>query len=147
MDDRIDIRVPGADDPALLRAAATDDFDHPDRPDAARAPLNDAGHVRVAAISVPKIVGFARRTVIHHPDTAPQFLLGEVGAADDVHRRGVARETPGHLRKVVQDKGGDQVWVITPATNTVARALCGGLAGTKTADLVFCDGTTHSDAG
>lgn len=122
--DEITFRQLGPDDLDLLLAVRDGLFDHPLRPDQARAFLADAGHEIVLAFAGDEAVGLASGTVLLHPDKAPALLVNEVGVRERWRRRGIGRAVTERLIGIARARGCDAgIWLGTEPDNAAAMAL------------------------
>ena len=105
-------------------------FDHPIRPDQARAFLESPLHAMVVAEREGEWLAFASGTVLLHPDKAPAFFINEVGTREGYRRQGLGRRVTQALMDHARDLGCDEgIWLGTETDNDAALALYRGLAG------------------
>ena len=127
--EKINIRLLGPADLALLTGVREGLFDHPLRPEQAAAFLADRGHMMVLALAADDAVGFASGTVLLHPDKAPAFVVNEVGVRDGWQRKGIGRRVSEGLIAAARARGCDGIWLGTEPDNLAALALYRSLGG------------------
>ncbi|AKO95808.1 Acetyltransferase [Marinovum algicola DG 898] len=127
----MEVRVLGAQDIALLQNVTPGLFDHPVRPDQARAFLGSPLHVIAAAIAGGDLVSFASGTVLLHPDKPPGVFVNEVGTRESHRRRGLARAVTEALFAHVRAMGCNGIWLGTEPDNAPALALYRALGGAE----------------
>lgn len=125
------------DNSKLLASAEV--FDNPvDSRQLARL-LSDDGNELVFAASGSKIVGFALRAMLLHPDKAPAFFVNEVDVAPECRRQGIATALCRMLIDIARDRGCRGIWLATEEYNVAARALYRRLDARETGAIVVCD--------
>lgn len=125
----ITYREMGPDDLDLLLGVAPGLFDHPVRPEEARAFLEDPGHVLILAHAGGLAVGIASGTVLLHPDKAPAFFVNEVGTREGWRRRGIGRGVTEAIFAVARARGCRGIWLGADLDNAPAQALYRALGG------------------
>lgn len=135
--DHIEVRRLGPRDLDLLCATPQGVFDDDVIPDGAAAILADPANVVVVALDRGAICGMATGTVLRHPDKPPQMFVNEVGVHEDRQGRGIGRALFAAVLAEARARGCPQVWVVTEAENTAARALYRGAGGAETDALVM----------
>ena len=123
------IKVLGENDIDLLLSVDDGMFDHPIRPDQARAFLANPLNRIAVALESGQIVAFASGTILLHPDKAPAFFVNEVGTRDSHLRRGLATEVCKALFAEVRAAGCRGIWLGADVDNVPARALYRKLGG------------------
>jgi ribosomal protein S18 acetylase RimI-like enzyme len=133
------LRRLGPDDLDVLLAVKEDLFDHPIRPDQARAFLNDSLHELVLAFAGDHAVGMASGQIMFHPDKAPAFFIAEVGVREAFQRQGIAKRMCDELMNIARARGCEGIWVATEHDNARARALYQALDARETGGIVVYD--------
>ena len=139
MADTITLRLMGPDDLDDLIAVGEGLFDHPIRPDQARAYLDAPSHLLVLAFAGDMAVGMASGQILLHPDKPPAFFVAEVGTREAWQRQGGAAAMCTRLLDEARALGCEGIWVATEAENAAARALYRALDARETADIVVYD--------
>lgn len=128
--DEITFRHLGPDDLDRLLGVSEGLFDHPLKPDQARAFLADPGHEIVLAFAGDEAVGLASGTVLLHPDKAPALFVNEVGVREGWRRRGIGRAVTERLLAIARARGCDEgTWLATETDNLAALALYRAMGG------------------
>ena len=114
------IRPMGVSDAGeVLRASSL--FDSPPLPGALREYLANERNLFLLAFEDRRTVGFLRGTALQQLSTArPQMFLYEIDVAPEFRRRGVARALIEWLKSYCQDRGFEEIFVLTDATNEAA---------------------------
>lgn len=134
---KLDIKLLGTGDEALLQAVAPDVFDDPIDPTAAAEFLADSRHHLAVAIDEGVVVGFVSAVQYFHPDKSyPELWINEVGVAESHRGQGIARRLMNAVLDEAQQQGCSVAWVLTHRSNQAAMQLyasCGGVAAPEDA--------------
>ena len=122
-DDVVEVRLLGLGDADVLRSVDDDVFDFPVEPALVDEFLNDARHHIAVALHEGRVVGMASAVNYMHPDKPNEFWVNEVGVAERMRRRGIARRLLDVLLAHAREVGCREAWVATEADNAPARAL------------------------
>ena len=106
-------------------------FDHPIRPDQARAFPDNPLNLLVMAWHGDTAVGMAPATILLHPDKPPSLFVNELGIHEDHLRQGVATALMTRLIELAQARGCKGIWLGTEPENAAARALYLELGGVE----------------
>jgi aminoglycoside 3-N-acetyltransferase I len=120
------------DEAVLIAAARIVDEDEVPSPERARTLLADPCFVAVAALEDGAPVGLIYGHVLPQL-TRTGLLIYSVDTAVAHRRRGAARAMIGALRRLSEERGWYEMWVLTGAANEPAMRLyadCGGLRET-----------------
>ncbi|MGY6412160.1 MAG: N-acetyltransferase family protein [Alkalilacustris sp.] len=131
------IRLLGPDDLPLLLAVPPGMFDHPVKPEQARAFLNSPLHALGLALAGGEAVAFASGTILLHPDKPPALFVKELGTREGHRRRGHGRAVLGALIAHAQARGCQGVWLGTEPGNAAMIALCRSLGAEELPFLGF----------
>lgn len=134
---KIQIKIAGTEDAALLANVAEDVFDHDIIEDRLRDFLNQPNHILCIAIAEGLVVGQARAAILQHPDKAPELFVDNVGVSPAFQRRGVASRLLEAVMQVGSTHDCAEIWVSTEPDNEPARALYGALGLTHQAASIF----------
>lgn len=102
--------------------AATDLFDGPVRPAAARRFLDSDGHHLLLAYSAGRPVGMIVGVETVMPDKGAEMFLYELGVDEAHRRRGIGRALVRALRDLAGTRGCAGMWVPVDADNAPAHA-------------------------
>lgn len=120
----IEIRVLEPGDERLLESVASDLFDRPIDPTAARAFLGDERLHLAVAIDDELVVAFASGVHYFHPDKPrSELFVNEVGVAPSHRRRGLGRKVLRALLAHGREIGCGEAWVLVDRANVPARRL------------------------
>jgi aminoglycoside 6'-N-acetyltransferase I len=126
----IEIRILEQGDASLLDRVASDVFDDPIVPQAAKEFLASPHHHLAVAIDDGIVVGFASAVQYLHPDKPrPELWINEVGVAPTHHRRGVGKVLMRALFEVAKTAGCSEAWVLTERKNQPAMKLYTSVGG------------------
>lgn len=118
---------------------ASEAFDHPAKPDQARAFFADANHHIVGAIHDTALIGFASGIVLLHPDKHPTLFISEVGVNEAYQRHGIATALVEQLMEVGAAAGCQGTWLATEHDNAPARGLYRKTGARETQGIVVYD--------
>ncbi|MDJ0822258.1 MAG: GNAT family N-acetyltransferase [Paracoccaceae bacterium] len=140
------VKVIGAGDIDLLLGVDEGMFDHPIRPDQARAFLANPLNLMAVALEGSQIVSFASGTILLHPDKAPGFLVNEVGTRNSHQRQGLATAVCRALFDAARAAGCEGIWLGADENNAPAQALYRKLGGEALTIVAFgWDGAFDDD--
>jgi ribosomal protein S18 acetylase RimI-like enzyme len=100
-----------------------DAFDNQVLPEAARRFLEDDRHCLLLGYVEDQPAGFLSAVEIFHPDKRAELFLNEVGVVEGMRRRGVAHALIEELKRLGEERGCVNVWVLTDEDNAPAMAL------------------------
>jgi ribosomal protein S18 acetylase RimI-like enzyme len=120
---KVEIRVLGADDSAVLDRVAEGVFDNAVDPRWAREFFADRRHHLAVALEDGVVVGMVSAIDYVHPDKAPQLWINEVGVATAHRRRGIARQLLLAILEHGRMLGCTEAWLGTEDDNVPARRL------------------------
>lgn len=132
---RIEVRVLGPADAAVLDRVAPDVFDHPLVAGWCDEFLRDPRHHLVVAIADDTVVGFVSAVHYVHPDKPPELWINEVGVAPSHQRLGLGRRLLAATLEEGSRLGCGQAWVLTSPANTAAIRLYEVAGGTAAPEL------------
>jgi ribosomal protein S18 acetylase RimI-like enzyme len=126
------LHMPSGRDVSVRRAGPGDEreverfghlFDDDVRAEETRRFLADERHILVLGYLEDRPAGFVSAVEVFHPDKPPELFLNEIGVAEDARRLGVARALVEELKRVGNERGCEEVWVLTDEGNRPAMGL------------------------
>ena len=126
-----------AQDLDLLLAVSPGLFDHPIRPDQARAFLDNPLNHLFLAFDGDLAVGMVSATVLLHPDKPPALFINEVGTRESHRRRGIATALMAAMLEHGRAIGCQGIWLGTEPDNTAALGLYRKLRASEEAFVGF----------
>lgn len=131
---RIEIRMLGNHEQALLSNVAPDVFDNPVEANWCTEFVASNRHHLAVALDGDLVIGMASAVHYLHPDKAPELWINEVGVAASHHRKGIGKKLMNELLRHGQSMGCTEAWVLTEEDNVAARALYKSAAGKEEAE-------------
>lgn len=131
---KVDIRLLGPGDEAVLVDVGSDVFDHAVQPELAAEFLADPRHHIAVALEAERVVGFASAVHYVHPDKNPELWVNEVGVATTHQGKGLARQLMQALFEAGRASGCREAWVLTDRMNVAAMALYRAVGGVEAPD-------------
>jgi ribosomal protein S18 acetylase RimI-like enzyme len=126
----MEIRVLEPGDEALLIACVAMIEEGELSPQRARAHLTDKDLVCVAALEGGRAAGFVYGHVLRRFE-AVSFFIYSVDVDEPYQRQGAARAMLERLRALMPERGWDEMFVFTNASNTPAMRLYAGAGGVR----------------
>ncbi len=140
---KLEIKLLGAGEEAVLQPVAPDVFDDSIDPAAAAEFLADPRHHLAVAIADGVVVGFVSAVHYVHPDKPrPELWINEVGVAETHRGQGIAQQLMQAVLAEARRQGCAAAWVLTHRSNTAAMRLyasCGGVAAPEDAVMFEFD--------
>lgn len=134
---RLDVRLLGPADAAVLDRVAADVFDRPVDPRSCAEFLADPRHHLAVALDGDTVVGFASGVHYVHPDKPAELFVNEVGVAATHRRRGIGHRVVRALLDHGRTLGCREAWVLTDYENEAARRLYTAAGGVETGGPVL----------
>ena len=120
---KIEIRLLGPSDRAVLERVADGTFDHAIDPRWTSEFFADARHHLIVALDDSVVVGMITAVDYVHPDKAPQLWINEIGVAPTHQRRGIGGRLLDAMLTHGRSLGCTEAWLGTEEDNVAARRL------------------------
>ncbi len=134
---KIEIKLLGPDDAAILGCVADDVFDEPIDGKRLAAYLRESNHLLFVAVCDGEVVGQARGMIHLHPDMPGELYIDNLGVAPAFRRQGIGSSLIEALLKAGKDRGCGEAWVGTEPGNLPANRLYESLGGSGEPCVLF----------